>query len=106
MYKTLCSAIEKEVSTFCLGDVLTEVPVHPTGETKRMVIVSREGKNFQVPVDSIPVDDLLLRSYEEWRRAFELQETSSVNETPIKMKTKKNVIERKRPREENIKECI
>eukprot|EP00976_Prorocentrum_cordatum_P054572 1101336-Prorocentrum_minimum.AAC.1 len=92
-------AIEKEVSTFCLGDVLTEVPVHPTGKTKRMVNISREGKNFQVPIDSIPVD-LLIRSYgEEWRRAFELQEASFVNGTPIKIETKKNVIERKRPRE-------
>ena len=90
---------EKAVSTFCLGDVLTEVPVHPTGETKHMVNISREGKNFQIPVVSIPMD-LLLRSYgEEWKRAFEHQEASSVHGVPVKIETKKNVMERKRPRE-------
>eukprot|EP00959_Pyramimonas_sp_CCMP1952_P297367 6220933-Pyramimonas_sp.AAC.1 len=69
-------------STFCLGDVLTEVPVHPTGEVKQTVNISREGENFQVPVSSIPVD-LMLRSYgEEWKRAFEQLKTSSENEIP------------------------
>eukprot|EP00976_Prorocentrum_cordatum_P076211 1182216-Prorocentrum_minimum.AAC.2 len=59
----------RQLTAFCLGDVLTEV------------YLSREGKNFQIPVDSIPVD-LLIRSYgEEWKRAFELQETSFVHGT-------------------------
>ena len=59
---------EANTSTYCLGNVLTEIPVHPSGALKNTVRVCREGVSYHVPADTIPVD-LMLRSFgEEWKK--------------------------------------